>query len=104
MERKRAGLCGLSGLLVSFLSICSVHLVPFWNECLSSNVPLCLCIVSEAVWAVVERIGVASPFELCLLTCFFHIFGRTRCACGVRMSLPSYRLVALVFFREFSMR
>ena len=24
-----------------------VHLVPFWNECLVSNVPSCLCIVSE---------------------------------------------------------
>ena len=35
--------CGLSrpvGILSSSLSC--VHLVPFWNECLISSVPLCL--------------------------------------------------------------
>ena len=39
-----AGLCGLSrlvGVLSSILSYC-VHLVPFWNECLISSVPLCV--------------------------------------------------------------
>ena len=41
-----ASLGGL-GLLVSFQFVLCVHLVPLWNERLVSNVPLCLCIVSE---------------------------------------------------------
>ena len=41
-----AGLGGLGGP-VGILPFNFV-VVPFWNECLVSNVPLCWCIVSES--------------------------------------------------------